>query len=66
MINPEFIKVNLIDQIESEQHGFRSTKHQGFVGTGYFDKVQNTIMQGKSDTVAMKGSTEEDQFAKVG
>ena len=52
-------------KFESEKDGFRSTKHQGFVGTGYFDKVQNTITQGKNDTVAMKGSTEEDQFAKV-
>ena len=52
-------------EFESEKDGFRSTKHQGFVGTGYFDKVQNTITQGKNDTVAMKGSTEEDQFAKV-
>ena len=52
-------------EFESEKDGFRSTKHQGFVGTGYFDKVQNTIMQGKTDTAAMKGSTEEDQFAKA-
>ena len=49
-------------EFESEKDGFRSTKHQGFVGTGYFDTVQNTIMQGKTDTVAMKGSTEEEQF----
>ena len=49
-------------EFESEKDGFRSTKHQGFVGTGYFDTVQNTIMQGKTDTVAMKGSTEEKQF----
>ena len=52
-------------EFENEKHGFRSAKHQGFVGTGYFDKVQNTITQGKNDTVAMKGSTEEDQFAEV-
>ena len=52
-------------EFESEKYGFRSTKHQGFVGTGYFDKVQNTIMQGKTDTVAMKGSTETDQFAST-
>ena len=44
---------------------FRSGKHQLFVGTGYFDKVQNTITQGKSSTVAMKGSTEEEQFKKI-
>ena len=52
-------------EFDNEKYGFRSAKHQAFVGTGYFDKVQNTIMQGKSDTVAMKGSTEEDQFSKV-
>ena len=49
-------------EFESEKDGFRSTKHQGFVGTGYFDTIQITIMQGKTDTVAMKGSTEEEQF----
>jgi len=42
--------------------GFRAVKHQGFVGTTYFDKVQNTVTQGNSSTVAMKGSTEEEQF----
>ena len=52
-------------EFENEKYGFRSAKHQGFVGTGYFDKVQNTITQGKNDTVAMKGSTEEEQFAEV-
>ena len=42
--------------------GFRSAKHQAFVGTGYFDAIQNTITQGQASTTAMKGSTEEDQF----
>jgi len=45
-----------------EQHGFRAAKHQSFVGAGYFDAVQNTIMAGLSSTTAMDGSTEEDQF----
>ena len=49
-------------EFANEKHGFRSAKHQGFVGTGYFDKVQNTIMQGMSSTTAMTGSTEEEQF----
>ena len=49
-------------EFANEKHGFRSAKHQGFVGTGYFDKVQNTIMQGMSSTTAMAGSTEEEQF----
>ncbi len=49
-------------EFANEKHGFRSAKHQEFVGTGYFDKVQNAIMQGKSSTIAMSGSTEEEQF----
>jgi len=49
-------------EFANEKHGFRSAKHQGFVGTGYFDKVQDTIMQGMSSTTAMAGSTEEEQF----
>lgn len=47
------------------QHaGFDAVKHQAFVGTAYFDFVQNTVQQGTSSTVAMKGSTEEAQFAR--
>jgi isocitrate lyase len=45
-----------------EQFGFRAVKHQSFVGAGYFDAVQNTIMAGLSSTTAMTGSTEEEQF----
>jgi len=45
-------------EIAEETNGFRATKHQSFVGTGYFDAVQNTIMQGQSSTTALKGSTE--------
>ena len=49
-------------EFANEIHGFRATKHQAFVGTGYFDAVQNTITQGQASTTAMKGSTEEEQF----
>ncbi|HRD68562.1 MAG TPA: isocitrate lyase [Legionella sp.] len=49
-------------EMQQEQFGFRATKHQAFVGTGYFDAVQNVIMQGQSATTALKGSTEDDQF----
>jgi isocitrate lyase len=49
-------------EFSNEEYGFRATKHQAFVGTGYFDAVQNTITQGHASTTAMKGSTEEDQF----
>jgi isocitrate lyase len=50
-------------EFEDEQHGFRAARHQAFVGAGYFDAVQNTIMAGRSSTTAMHGSTEEEQFA---
>jgi len=49
-------------EFADEQHGFRAAKHQSFVGAGYFDAVQNTIMDGLSSTTAMEGSTEEEQF----
>ncbi len=42
--------------------GFAAVKHQSFVGTQYFDFVQNTVQQGNSSTTAMAGSTEEEQF----
>ena len=42
--------------------GFTAVKHQREVGTGYFDAVTQTIQGGKSSTVALKGSTEEEQF----
>jgi len=45
-----------------KEHGFRAIKHQSFVGAGYFDEVQMVISHGESSTVALKGSTEEEQF----
>lgn len=45
-----------------QSKGFTAVKHQNFVGTGYFDYVQNTIQQGNSSTIAMKDSTEMAQF----
>ena len=49
-------------EFANEPNGFRATKHQTFVGTGYFDAVQTTITNGVSSTTAMEGSTEEQQF----
>ena len=49
-------------EFANEKFGFRAAKHQAFVGTGYFDAIQNTITQGRASTTAMQGSTEEDQF----
>lgn len=42
--------------------GFKAVKHQSFVGTGYFDAVQNIVTNGVTSTAALKGSTEEAQF----
>ncbi|MBI3839379.1 MAG: isocitrate lyase, partial [Planctomycetia bacterium] len=42
--------------------GYRATKHQRFVGTGYFDQVAQAIAGGVSSTTALSGSTEEAQF----
>ncbi len=44
-----------------QEKGFNAIKHQSFVGTGYFDYVQNTVQQGAS-TIALKESTEVAQF----
>ncbi len=48
-----------------KSHEFRAIKHQTFVGTGYFDDVTQTIMNGQSSTTALKDSTETAQFQTV-
>lgn len=50
-------------EFDSEEKGYTATKHQREVGTGYFDEVRTVITGGESSTGAMKGSTEEAQFA---
>jgi isocitrate lyase len=45
-----------------QKQGFKAVKHQAFVGTGYFDAVQNVVSAGKASTRALVGSTEEAQF----
>lgn len=46
----------------SEKIGYTATKHQREVGTGYFDAISQVISAGKSSTLALHGSTEEEQF----
>jgi len=48
----------------AETKGFKAVKHQSFVGTSYFDAVQNTVAGGESSTAALKESTEAAQFNK--
>jgi isocitrate lyase len=46
-------------EFDAAKHGYSAVKHQAEVGTGYFDKVLETITQGTASTGALKGSTEE-------
>ena len=43
------------------ERGYTAVKHQAEVGTGYFDKV-STAINPTSGTLALTGSTEEQQF----
>ena len=49
-------------EFELEDDGYTATRHQREVGAGYFDQVLETITGGTSSTLALKGSTEEEQF----
>jgi isocitrate/methylisocitrate lyase len=51
-------------EFAAEGRGYTATKHQREVGTGYFDLVSTAIAP-DSSTVALKGSTEEEQFSKA-
>ena len=45
-----------------EPAGYTATKHQREVGASYFDEVARVIAGGSSSTLALEGSTEEEQF----
>lgn len=49
-------------EFEAAERGYTFVAHQQEVGTGYFDKMTNTIQGGQSSVTALTGSTEEDQF----
>ncbi|WP_425551037.1 isocitrate lyase [Actinoallomurus oryzae] len=51
-------------EFADEASGYTATKHQREVGTGYFDLV-STAISPDSSTVALKGSTEEEQFVRA-
>jgi isocitrate/methylisocitrate lyase len=46
----------------ASESGYSAVRHQRFVGTGYFDAVQQAVTGGRSATAAMEGSTETAQF----
>jgi len=47
------------------EYGYPAVKHQQFVGTGYFDAVQQVIASGNASTTALEGSTEMAQFNDI-
>lgn len=49
------------EEFTAEEDGYSATRHQQFVGAGYFDQVSLTISS-ETSTTALKGSTEEEQF----
>ncbi|WP_240126942.1 isocitrate lyase [Thermomonas alba] len=49
-------------EFAAAERGFTAVRHQREVGTGYFDAITQTIQGQHSATVALKGSTEEEQF----
>jgi isocitrate lyase len=48
-------------EFAAEKVGYTATKHQREVGAGYFDLVA-TAIDPEAETLALKGSTEEEQF----
>jgi isocitrate/methylisocitrate lyase len=52
-------------EFELEQLGYTATRHQREVGAGYFDAVARAVSGGQSSTLALTGSTEEEQFEVV-
>ncbi|MED5276900.1 MAG: isocitrate lyase/phosphoenolpyruvate mutase family protein, partial [Actinomycetota bacterium] len=49
-------------EFEMETDGYSATRHQREVGAGYFDDVSTVITGGSASTLALSGSTEEEQF----
>jgi isocitrate lyase len=48
-------------EFAAEPYGYTAVKHQREVGTGYFDLI-STVLNPGAETVALRGSTEEEQF----
>jgi isocitrate/methylisocitrate lyase len=49
-------------ELAAESGGYEATRHQEFVGVGYFDDITQVIAGGRSSTTALAGSTEKEQF----
>ena len=49
-------------EFASEADGYTAVKHQREVGAGYFDQIATVVSGGNASTLALEGSTEEEQF----
>ncbi len=49
-------------EFAAENTGYTATKHQREVGAGYFDDVATVVSGGTASTLALEGSTEQEQF----
>ncbi len=49
-------------EFAAETDGYEATRHQEFVGVGYFDEITQIATGGLSSVTAMEGSTEQEQF----
>lgn len=52
-------------EFAARERGYRATEHQAFVGTEYFDEVNQVVSGGTASTLAMEDSTEREQLAEV-
>jgi len=52
------------EEFAGERDGYEAVKHQEFVGVGYFDEITQIVHGGRSSTVALEGSTEQEQFVR--
>jgi isocitrate lyase len=49
-------------EFAAEGQGYEAVRHQEFVGVPYFDEITEVVTGGRSSSLAMQGSTEQEQF----
>jgi isocitrate lyase len=49
-------------ELALEEEGYTATRHQHEVGASYFDELTRVISHGTASTLALRGSTEQEQF----
>ncbi len=57
-----YVEVQEKEFAAEKSNGYTGVKHQSEVGTPYFDFLSKLISSGQSSTLAMPGSTEQEQF----